>query len=243
MFEFRVWLRTLLTWAGVTGAIYGIHQIILRETSVWWLVGTFVVYHISMLTISVGNHRLFSHQMFECSRFWHWFFALWGTVFGNGSSVQWAFVHIGHHIYSDTPKDPHQTNLRYFFRIRHKPIEFAIPRMKWLLRDPAHRFAHKYAMLLVFGTAIGSYLISINFFLFCYLIPAAYQLITGGLFLIYSHDKNGAVDRYWMELFFPFTGEWVHEAHHGPGGSQLQNNAHKPWHIDYGYWFMRMISK
>lgn len=236
---FRVWLRTLITWAGILAFVW----LAFVGIDWWFLLGSYIVYHVSMLVISVGNHRLFSHQAFKCNRFWHWFFALWGTAFGNGSSVQWVFVHLGHHLYSDTPKDPHQTNLGFFFRYKHKTIEYSIPRIKWMMRDSAQRVAHKYAMLIIALVVVALNLISFKVFVYFYLIPAAYQLITGGLFLIYSHNKDGAVDRYWLELLLPFTGEWVHKAHHDKNGSKLLNNAHKWYHIDYGYWFMKLISK
>lgn len=238
---FRVWMRTLMTWTGAAGIAYGLSEIFSGAASAWWLVGTFVVYQVSMFTLSVGYHRLFTHRAFETSRFWNWFFAIWGVGFGNGSAFTWTYIHSGHHLYADTPKDPHYTTWKYFFRLKHKPLHYKIPRLRWMLRDPVFYYTHKYAMLWVALFPVLAAIVSWKFFLFCYLLPMGWQQITGGIFYLYSHDKNGALSRPLIGLVFPTAGEWYHADHHVPGHANRLNYAHLPWHYDFGYLFARII--
>lgn len=241
LFKYRAWIRTITTWLCVPAFFYGAYLIWNDLASAWWLLGTFIVYQMSMLILSVGNHRLFSHRMFKCHRFWHWFFAIWGVAFGNGSAMTWVYIHLGHHRFADTPQDPHETTFKYFFRWTHKPFQYDIPAVKWMMRDPVHRYTHQFAVIWVLLVALVAYLISWEFFIFCYLIPMGYHQITGGLFYIFSHTKDGAANRYWLEFILPFAGEWNHKIHHAPGGSKVLDNKQKWYQFDLGYLFARLI--
>lgn len=242
-FKFKALHRTILTWFLFPFFFVGANLIISNQSSIWWLLGSFIVYQFCMITLSVGNHRLFTHRTFTCSKFWHWIFSIWGVATGNGSAVQWVLIHIGHHRYSDTANDPHPTSFGYFFRYRHKQIKYDVPRVKFMLRCLEHRLTHQYALVLVISLPALSYCISFNFFVFCYAIPICWHLFTGGIFYLFSHNKSGAVNRYWLEFIFPFVGEWNHKAHHTQDGSKLLNNQIGKYDIDWGYQFIRLIQK
>jgi stearoyl-CoA desaturase (delta-9 desaturase) len=243
LFKFYAWQRTVMTWLAIPIAIYAISLLITGIASPLWLIGYFIVYQFSMIALSVGNHRLFSHRAFKCNRVWHWLFAGITTAFGNGSTFQWITIHIGHHMHSDTPLDPHTVTYMQFFKLRAKSINFKVPYAKWALRDPVHRTTHKYAIFFVLGVATVAALISTNVFLFCYALPLAHHIITGNLFYLYSHNTEHAVDRPWMALLFPFAGEWNHKIHHVRGMEKLLNNAQSPWQFDPGYWFIKLIQQ
>jgi stearoyl-CoA desaturase (delta-9 desaturase) len=241
MFKYQAWMRTISTFITLPFFLYGIYLLISGSISILWLLPSLIIYHISMITLSVGNHRLFTHRMFKCNRFWHWFFALWGTAMGNGSPVQWVLIHLGHHKFADTSKDPHTTTFSYFFRFKHKKIEYKIPGVKWLLKDKALWFSHKYAALIVLAVPLLASLISLKFFIFFYALPMFYHHITGGLFYIFSHNKDGAVDRYWLEFIFPFAGEWNHSKHHSESGQHDLDCSSKWYHFDLGYYVICLI--
>jgi len=240
LFKFRAWHRTFMTWIGIPSIFYGIYLIYETIVSPYWLIGTFLVYQLCVFSLSIGNHRLFSHRMFKCNRLWHWLFGITTTASGNGSTIQWVFIHLGHHMHSDTPLDPHTVTWYQFFKLSPKNINFRVPRAALLLRDPMHRILHQYALLFVLAVPIIFYLISPMFFLFCYLIPVAYHHITGNLFYIYSHTNIGSVDRGWVGWIFPFAGEWNHRYHH-VGNERAMNNAQLPGQFDIGYWFSKLI--
>lgn len=240
-FYFQNWMRTLTTWVGIAGAVYGGLLIYSGAASLYWLIGTFVVYQICMFSSSVGYHRLFTHKAFETNAFWKWFFAVWGVGFGNGSSCAWVFVHRGHHLYSDTAKDPHETTFRIFFRLKHKMVEYDLWQVKWLLRGAHHYYTHKYAVIFFLAFLFLASLVSLKFFLFCYLIPMAWQQVAGNLLYMFTHDKNGPVDRFWIGFLFPAAGEWLHKSHHENGKWNRLNNAIKPGQFDIGYHFAKLI--
>lgn len=243
LFVWRTWMRTLTTWLCVTALIVGIARIYNGEASAWWLVATFVVNQVFMFTLSVGNHRLFSHAAFKTSRFWHCFFAIISVVSGNGSAYTWNFIHQGHHRHSDTDLDPYEVSWHYFFRYKHKAIKFDVSKTKWVLRDPLHMITHRYALLIVLATAVLAYSVSLNTLLFAYAIPMLYHHLTGGLLIIFTHDNKVPCDRpWWFGIFLPSAGEWYHRAHHEEAGARRLNNAQLPGQFDTGCWFAKLIS-
>lgn len=244
MFVYHAWMRTTFTWIALCFTVYGISMMLDGDVSLWWLVPAYLINQVFMFTMSVGNHRLFSHNGFKCHRFWHWFFAIVSVVSGNNSAYIWTFIHRGHHRFADTPKDPYQNNFSYFFRRKHKAIEFEVPRAKYMLRDPVHYYTHKYAVLWILATAAILYAFSLEALIFCYMLPAAWHHITGGLLIIFTHKNGEAVDRPWYwGIVLPAAGEWYHRAHHEPGKAKRLNNAQRPWQWDSGYWFCKLIAQ
>jgi stearoyl-CoA desaturase (delta-9 desaturase) len=243
MFVYKAWTRTLFTWVALICTAYGIYGMVDGQYSLWWLVPAYFINQVFMLTMSVGNHRLFSHNGFKCHRFWHGFFAISSVLCGDDSSYSWAYIHRTHHRLSDKPNDPYDTHFRYFFRLKMRNAPIEIPHMKWMLRDPIHHYTHKYANLwiLLFGAALLA--VSVEAFLFCYMLPVAWHHLTGGLLIIFTHKNGEAIDRPWYwGLLLPSTGEWYHRAHHEPGKAKRLNNAQRSWQWDSGYWFCKLIA-
>jgi stearoyl-CoA desaturase (delta-9 desaturase) len=235
MLKFKAIERTIMLWALLPIAVYGLYTL----PNLWWLLGSAIVYQIIVMTLSVGNHRLFAHRVFKCNRLWHWVFAVIGVASGNGSSVQWVLIHLGHHLYADTPKDPHPNSFNYFIRTRHKSIDYSLPQVNFMMRDKIHRITHEYALLFVLIFPILAYLVSFNVFVYLYAIPVAFQLISGGLFFLYSHNKTGALNQYWLEFLLPMSGEWNHKHHHiNPKNPNFQEGW---FDIDLGYQLIRII--
>jgi sn-1 stearoyl-lipid 9-desaturase len=241
LFQTKVWMRNLGMWLGLCALVYGCLLVWDGEASAWWLLASYLITYWATLCISVGHHRLFSHSAFSCHRLWHYVFAIQGAAFLNSSPIQWAYVHLGHHRYSDTAEDPHETRIGYFFRYKHKPTPFPLQTsVMRLLKDPMHSFVHKYSALIFLAAAAVSYSISWYFFIFCFMIPMGYNLLSVGMFLVYSHRNGKAANQFWAEFIFPFAGEWVHTAHHEEN-PKLLNNAVKPWEIDMGYQFIQVV--
>lgn len=59
------------------------------------------------LGICIGFHRLLTHSSFETYRPIRWFFALCGTLAGEGPPIMWVAAHRKHHRFSDQEHDPH----------------------------------------------------------------------------------------------------------------------------------------
>jgi len=57
--------------------------------------------------ISLGYHRLHTHQSYQCPRWLEYFFAICGTMTLEGGPMFWVGTHRVHHAKSDMPGDPH----------------------------------------------------------------------------------------------------------------------------------------
>ena len=78
----------------------------------WLYVGLlFGGWYLTGLGITVGYHRLFSHQSFDCHRSVRIFWAVIGALAVEGSPVKWCAVHRKHHQFSDHHGDPHSPHL------------------------------------------------------------------------------------------------------------------------------------
>jgi len=65
------------------------------------------MYAATMLAITVGFHRLFTHGAFETNRLTQLLFAVVGSMAVQGSLFHWVAVHRRHHQFSDKANDPH----------------------------------------------------------------------------------------------------------------------------------------
>jgi stearoyl-CoA desaturase (delta-9 desaturase) len=98
--------------AVITGPIlalcYGIHEA-WRQGGVDWFYLALAVfgYVLSGLGITVGFHRLFTHDSFKANQFVTFVFAALGCSAIQGTILDWCGRHTVHHQKSDKPGDPH----------------------------------------------------------------------------------------------------------------------------------------
>lgn len=70
------------------------------------------MYLLTVLGITVGYHRLFTHRSFETNRVVECIFAVLGSMAIQGSLLKWVALHRCHHHHSDTPGDPHSPHFQ-----------------------------------------------------------------------------------------------------------------------------------
>ncbi|MFA9444559.1 acyl-CoA desaturase [Egicoccus sp. AB-alg6-2] len=63
------------------------------------------------LGITVGFHRLLTHQSFRVPQWVRVLFAVAGSMAIQGSVIDWVATHRRHHAYSDRPGDPHSPHV------------------------------------------------------------------------------------------------------------------------------------
>ncbi len=68
-------------------------------------------YTFTGLGITVGFHRLFTHQSFKAPRLVRALFAVAGSMAIQGSVIDWVATHRRHHAYSDQMGDPHSPHV------------------------------------------------------------------------------------------------------------------------------------
>ncbi|GLB41031.1 putative stearyl-CoA desaturase that utilizes O(2) and electrons from reduced cytochrome b5 to introduce the first double bond into saturated fatty acyl-CoA substrates [Lyophyllum shimeji] len=77
-----------------------------RETMIF----AFAYYVFSMLGITAGYHRLWSHRSYNASTLLQLFLVCGGSSAVQGSCCWWARSHRSHHRYTDTDLDPYDAN-------------------------------------------------------------------------------------------------------------------------------------
>jgi stearoyl-CoA desaturase (delta-9 desaturase) len=90
------------------GTIYAFFDA--QENGISWFfpVLAFVMYAYTGLGITVGFHRLFTHESFTATKGLRWFLGVGGLMALQGTIATWCGKHHTHHSQSDKPgKDPH----------------------------------------------------------------------------------------------------------------------------------------
>ena len=74
----------------------------------WTYLGLLIgMYLVSVFGITVGFHRLFTHQSFKTPKFVRALFIVFGSMAVQGTLIQWVGTHRQHHQESDKDDDPH----------------------------------------------------------------------------------------------------------------------------------------
>lgn len=69
------------------------------------------MYFLTVLGVTVGFHRLFTHRAFETTRSIQLILGILGSMSVQGPLLKWVAVHRRHHQLSDSPGDPHSPHL------------------------------------------------------------------------------------------------------------------------------------
>ncbi len=106
--RFAMLLATVLPLVGLTVAIVGLWGWGISAVDLGLLAGFYVF---CGLGITVGFHRLFTHQSFKAPVAVRVLFAVAGSMAIQGSVLDWVATHRRHHAYSDRPGDPHSPHV------------------------------------------------------------------------------------------------------------------------------------
>ncbi|MBW3661781.1 MAG: acyl-CoA desaturase [Actinobacteria bacterium] len=68
-------------------------------------------YLFTLVGVTVGYHRLFTHRSFEAAKPVRFLLALAGSLAVQGPIIEWVATHRRHHAYSDAYGDPHSPHL------------------------------------------------------------------------------------------------------------------------------------
>lgn len=111
------WVVTLFILINLLVAITGTILLLVWSTIPWmtWLLAGVTWFLTGMLGITVGYHRLFSHQSFKTVLPVRFLLLLFGAGAFEGSVLEWCTDHRNHHKYVDTPKDPYNINRGFWY--------------------------------------------------------------------------------------------------------------------------------
>jgi stearoyl-CoA desaturase (delta-9 desaturase) len=222
--------------------------------SVLALVAAAVLYVITGLGITVGYHRLLTHQSFDCARWLERTIALCGLLAGEGPPLYWVVQHRKHHRFSDQADDPHSPlhsfawahMLWMFPRVRRGALgaDYArwAPRLaqqafyRWL--ESAYLWIHLAFALLVFGAGYlaGSWMMAWSFLGYAFFLRMVLVLHATWLVNSLAHRRGGRAydtpdqSRNNLLVALLALGEGWHNNHHHMQASA--NHGHRWWQFD-----------
>ena len=237
VFGHRLSMTPIASYIGYVSMALGLYLLLTGTASLLWIIPMLACTFMILMGVTVGLHRLFCHRAFETNHFWHTVLAYLGTLAVYGSTVQWPAMHMSHHLYSDTDKDPHYTGWRYLFWKKNNTTEFHKKTLVRLYRSDIHRFFHNYYILVILSTVLVLYTINPLCLLYCYLIPLGWLHLVGSAHQVYAHGKQGPLDRFYLEFVLFTGGEWHHKHHHDRAKDTRFGK------FDAGYYFIQAIKK
>lgn len=108
------------------------------------------------LGITLGFHRMVSHRSFQTPRWLEYFLVFCGTLACQGGPIDWTGLHRQHHLYSDQPNDPHDSNKGFWWShfawmIYKVPARADIPKFtKDIADDPFYQFCQNFMIPIQF---------------------------------------------------------------------------------------------
>ena len=213
-------------------------MIYLLYSFIWWQ-------FLSIVVVSAGYHRYFSHRAFKAPVWYEYLVLSLGTLTGSGPLLGWAGVHRMHHNYADTEKDPHSPIYKNFWRVL--TSTFKVPSIKHrhvvdLLKNTRVMWFYKHHNAIRIVTFLGfALLLPGEWFLVLIVSPMIYSYIGFGLInsLCHASDGSGARNSHLINILA--GGDGFHKNHHdNPKDWQIG----KHWYeLDPGAWFIRLIKQ
>ena len=97
----------LLISAPAAGVFYAVVRLWNHGVSWFDLTIAGVMYIVTGFGITLGFHRLLTHNSFRAKRWLKILLVVAGTMALEGSPIGWVSLHRKHHVFSDKPEDPH----------------------------------------------------------------------------------------------------------------------------------------
>lgn len=235
--------------------IFAIYQVVSGQAAQWWWMATLIGWIlIKFLGIGAGYHRLFSHHGFQVSPLVKRMMLFWGAMGVQGSPILWTSIHRGeHHRHSDTDQDPHSPRhgfwhsyILWMFTLKEGSVN--IKRVPDMIRDPDMVWSHKYYYTMIWAVWAVAALISVDLWLYLFVLPA---LITLHVFCLQTSvvhiswlgyknyaTKDDSVNIPWLFLFT--QGECWHNNHHGDPKNP-NYGGRRWWELDPTYWVIRLV--
>jgi stearoyl-CoA desaturase (Delta-9 desaturase) len=111
--------KIILKWRNILGLLFFHILAVFSLFQPPQLASTFWIQFALAITIgfgtTVGSHRLFTHRTYRAKPFLKFILILLQTASGQEPVLQWVRDHRGHHKFTDTNADPHNSKRGFFF--------------------------------------------------------------------------------------------------------------------------------
>ena len=88
---------------------------IYQSTPVGLYIVSAVLLYVTGLGITVGYHRLYSHQTYKTNKIVEAIVLFFASMATQGSALKWAHDHRNHHAYVDTDRDPYSIKKGFWY--------------------------------------------------------------------------------------------------------------------------------
>ncbi len=210
------------------------------------------LYYLRMFFITAGFHRYFGHRAYKLGRVMQFVMAFGGGMAMQKGALWWASHHRWHHRFSDTDRDPHNSNRGFWWshllwivcqkygKTHYETIkDYAVyPELVWLNK-------HHIVPPIVLGTLVGA-LGGWSAFFCGFALSTV--LLYHGTFSINSlthkwgkaRYKTGETSKNSFLLSLVTLGEGWHNNHHY--FSSTANQGFFWWELDISYYILRVFS-
>jgi fatty-acid desaturase len=208
--------------------------------------------------IGVTYHRMLSHRALKMPKFWERIFTTIGVLNLQGSPLRWIATHRVHHAFSDTPKDPHDSNRGFWFShmgwmLLTKPCFETDEEMRKFARDiakdPYYRWLESFGNQTLLQVALGLLLWAFfgfgalmwGVFLRIVVVYHCTWLVNSATHMwgyrTYPNSPDNARNNWWVALFT--WGEGWHNNHHTY--DNLATMGHRWWEVDFSMMMIRFL--
>lgn len=198
----------------------------IRDGAFYWtpIALMLILWVINGLGITVGYHRLATHESFKTHQWMEKLLYSCGAMAAQGAVWKWIADHLTHHMFSDKKGDPHSPNDGFFWSHWGWTIPYASPFRagyeKKLNQNQAIQWVSKYNAIWVFGP-----------FVLCFLITGCESLFLARWDSLLSMGWDGVLWGGFIRLGFTYHITWsVNSVCHKwgsqpyPTGDRSRNN-------------------
>ncbi|XP_065212578.1 acyl-CoA Delta-9 desaturase [Planococcus citri] len=129
-----VWQNVLLFIYLHMSALYGVF-LIFTQAHLATVIYTFALVIFSTLSVTLGCHRLWSHNAYQANFFTRLFFIIGHTLTCQGSVYDWVLDHRIHHKYHGTDKDQYNYNNGFLYSFLGSKMTTKHPQLKHTEKD------------------------------------------------------------------------------------------------------------
>jgi stearoyl-CoA desaturase (Delta-9 desaturase) len=144
------WLNVIFLATVHVLAVGGMVAYLLMHGLTWAAAGIGMVWtSLTILSISAGYHRLFSHRTYEAHPVFRFFLLAFGASAFQNTALAWATDHRRHHSQVDTALDPYDATEGFWYShigwvLRKTDPSITQPSVRDLEADPLIAWQHKY---------------------------------------------------------------------------------------------------
>lgn len=201
----------------------------------------FLTFIIILLSSVPVYHRFLSHRSWNCPRWYEIFASFLGIFSFTGSTISRTTVHRQHHAFVDTKKDPHSPFFVSWYKIYFpffNQIKIYSNLSKDLIKDPLHKFIHKFYLLIVLiGFLFVLIVLDLSWALTLTLAPGALCWANVCTLNIFGHKNIGGTNNKLLSIIT--LGEGNHKDHHlNPTKSNSEDRS-----FDLSYQIIKAVTK